>query len=119
MNLLTDVPIHRLFQKITNKKANAECECLLNHFSIYDILNMVGDGLCQYTGKSFKNLADMTFERVNPNKGYVQGNVIMVTLAANQCKAKLDAFIKDEEIPDAMKVKLLRKAIYQLEKSMK
>lgn len=119
MNLLKDVPIHAIYNKISNKKGSAKVKCTLTYYSLSDVLDMVGDGNCQYTGAEFKNLDDITFERINPKEGYVQGNVVMVSLHANQHKSILDRFIHGETIPDAMKIKLLRKAIYQLEKGMK
>lgn len=119
MNLLKDVPIHQITQKIVNKKATAGKSCQLHQFTFQEIMDMIGDGVCQYTGREFTSLENATFERVNPRVGYVPGNVLMVCNEANHCKAKLDHFIKDDVIPDAMKIKLLRKALYQLEKGMK
>ncbi len=111
MNLLKDVPIHQITQKIVNKKANSGKSCQLHQFTFHQIMEMVGDGVCQYTGREFTSLENATFERVNPRVGYVAGNVVMVCKEANDSKAKLDAFIKEDVIPDAMKMKLLRKAL--------
>lgn len=119
MNLLKDVPIHAIYNKISTKKGSAKVKCTLTYYSLSDILDMVGDGNCQYTGAEFKDLDDITFERINPKEGYVQGNVVMVSKSANNHKSRLDQFMHETTIPDAMKVKLLRKAIYQLEKGMK
>ncbi len=120
MNLLKDVPITAIYTKIQNKKASSgDTRCDITYFSLADILDMVGDGNCLYTGQGFKDLKDVTFERINPKQGYVRGNVVMVSLDANRHKSRLDQFMHETTIPDAMKVKLLRKAIYQLEKGMK
>lgn len=119
MNLLKDVPIHQITQKINSKKASTGKSCQIHQFTIEQILNMIGDGNCAYTGEPFANLEDVTFERVNPKVGYVDGNVVMVSRVANQHKAQLDSFMHRDYIPDAMKIKLLRKALYQLEKGMK
>lgn len=119
MNLLKDVPIHAIYHRISTKKGSAKVKCTLTYYSLSDILEMIGDGNCQYTGKEFKDLDDVTFERINPKEGYVQGNVVMVSSGANNHKACLDNFMHRTEIPDAMKIKLLRKALYQLEKGMK
>lgn len=117
MNLLIDMPFHQLNQRLQSKRqGTTDKKCELLQFSVYDLLEMIGDGNCHYTGKPFINPQDVTFERVNPTKGYVKGNVVMVSVAANGHKALLDNFVKRQDIPDAMKVKLLRKAIYQLEK---
>lgn len=79
---------------------------------------------CAYTGRPFQPASEnssysLTLERVNPCEGYTPENTIAVTNIANQHKAKLDMFMKDEAIPEEMKLKLLRKAAYQLEKSIK
>lgn len=118
MNLLKDISLNRLHHKLGAKHAKAvkEKESDLNSLTLSELLEIVGDGNCAYTGKEFIDINDATFERVNPQLGYVKGNVVMVSSEANQNKSQLDAFVKKEVIPDAMKVKLLRKAIYQLEK---
>ena len=116
MNILTDIPLHIIYHKISNKKKAAGYKCELHQFNISDIIEMIGDGNCQYTGKPFKNLEDITFERVNPYLGYVKGNVLTVSRAANGSKSGLDAFSKGNLIPTPMKIKLLRKALYILEK---
>lgn len=118
MNLLVDMPIHVLYQKLTTKSANAPRECQLKHFTVYDLLVAIGDGNCQYTGKPFENENDATFERINPNLGYVKGNVVMVSSKANSHKSQLDHFVKGGVIPIEKKIKLMRKALYQLEKSL-
>lgn len=116
MNLLKDVPIHAIYNKIQIKKGNAKVKCTLTYFSLNDVIEMIGDGNCQYSGKPFKDLEDITFERINPKKGYVQGNVVMVNKDSNNHKSLLDSFVHRDYIPDAMKIKLMRKALYQLEK---
>lgn len=118
MNLLTDITFNQLHFKIGSKHASikGKKESHLNDLSLADILEMVGDGNCQYTGAEFKNIGDATFERVNPALGYVKGNVLMVSLAANQHKSMLDNFVKTSVIPNDMKIKIMRKALYQLEK---
>ena len=77
--------------------------------------------ICHYTGKEFeqKGPGCLTLERINPEIGYTPENTIAVRSAANHQKSNLDAFIKGTEIPDEMKIKLLRKATYQIEKKLK
>ncbi len=116
MNLL-EVPFHLIQQKIMAKQVcTKDKECALSSFTMSEIISMLGDGLCKYTGKEFLSLKDATFERVNPNVGYVPGNVVMVCQQANSRKSQLDAFVKAQGIGTEMKIKLLRKALYQLEK---
>lgn len=76
---------------------------------------------CAYTGQKFPTTGEdiRTLERINPKEGYIPGNCVMVTEAANKHKAKLDAFMHLEVIPAEMKLKLLRKAVYQMEKELK
>ncbi len=116
MNLL-EVPFHLIQQKIMAKQVcTRDKTCELSSFNMLEIIDMLGDGVCKYTGKEFASLKDATFERINPNVGYVPGNVVMVSQVANTKKSQLDAFVKTGCIPDNVKVKLLRKALYQLEK---
>jgi hypothetical protein len=119
MNLLIDINITQLIDKLHKKSYNCKKECTIKGWSLYEILLMVGDGNCAYTGKPFENLDDATFERVNPELGYVKGNVRMVSQLANCNKGGLDAFVKSTAIPDATKIKLLDKARYQLSKKLK
>jgi len=76
---------------------------------------------CAYTGEKFPVHGDdiRTLERINPKIGYEAGNCVMVTEAANKHKAKLDAFLHMEVISEEMKLKLLRKAVYMIEKELK
>lgn len=78
---------------------------------------------CQYSGKIFSNKPGSpyarTMERINPRLGYTQENTIAVINAANAEKSQLDAFVKGDVILDEVKVKLLRKALYQVEKRVK
>lgn len=82
---------------------------------------LLSSTVCSYTGKAFeqKGSGCLTLERVNPELGYIPENVVVVRSAANAQKSQLDAFVKGNEIPDAMKIKLLRKATYQIEKKLK
>lgn len=76
---------------------------------------------CHYSGLTFekKGTGCLTLERINPELGYTPENTVAVRSGANHQKSGLDAFVKGSEIPDEMKIKLLRKATYQLEKKLK
>lgn len=58
-------------------------------------------------------------ERINASLGYTPENTIAVTHAANSEKSRLDAFMKGTVITNEVKLKLLRKAAYQIEKLLK
>lgn len=113
---IKDITIEQIWTKLASKHRNAQVECKLIHFSIGQLIELVGNGKCAYTGKEFESLNDITFERVNPKLGYVPGNVLMVNTKSNQQKSQLDSFMHRDYIPVSMKIKLLRKALYQLEK---
>lgn len=72
---------------------------------------------CAYTGTVFPKDHGRSIERVNPKEGYTMENVVIVTARANSHKAMLDQFVHEEHIPNEMKIKLMRKALYQLEKN--
>lgn len=84
-----------------------------------ELREMFDKGVCAYTGHKFLHHQHATFERVNPFLDYVPGNVVLVTQQANAQKGCLDNFIKQEHIPIEMRIKLLRKATYILEKQIK
>lgn len=79
--------------------------------------------VCAYSGKVFNSSPNSpysrTMERINPRLGYTPDNTVAVVRAANTEKSLLDAFIKGDVILPEMKVKLLRKALYQAEKLVK
>lgn len=122
MNLL-DTPIESLMNKLRSKVSNSKkagLETELSSISIRELIDIIGNGTCAYTGEEFKDLQDATFERINPNKGYINGNVVMVKASVNNIKGvTLDRFVKDKTLTDECKIKLLRKVTYQLEKKLK
>lgn len=114
MNAL-QMHFHVIVDKLKGK-ANRSASFKIQQWKMQDIIELLGNGLCAYTGSEFESLSDMTFERVNPKVGYVPGNVLIVNQKANMHKSQLDAFMHGVSIPSEMKIKLLRKALYQLEK---
>lgn len=115
--LTTDIPLEKFWSKLCLKGQNSDKDFGLKKMSLSELVELLGDGKCAYTGEEFKSIQDITFERVNPKVGYVPGNVLLVNHDSNQQKAWLDNFVHKQFIPDAMKIKLLRKALYQLEKA--
>lgn len=106
----------------TSKLLNAITQGIEISLSGEDLKELANQDKCAYSGKSFvqgHTQLKPTFERINPNLGYVSGNVVIVTRAANGQKACLDQFVKVNEITDEMEIKLLRKALYQLELKVK
>lgn len=115
--LSTSLPLDTFWNKLCQKAQNCDKDFELKKINMADLLELLGDGHCAYTGKEFNSIQDITFERINPKLGYVKGNVLLVNRDSNQHKSMLDAFIHRNAIPDEMKIKLLRKALYQLEKA--
>lgn len=111
------------YPQIAQKIGNKMLACLKDgkEFSVplSELKTMFDEGVCHYTGHKFINLTAATFERVNPFLDYVAGNVVLVTTEANAQKGQLDCFIKNQHIPIEMRIKLLRKATYILEKQLK
>lgn len=85
---------------------------------LLEVLEMAKSGKDSYTGQPIDTL-NSTFERINPKLGYISGNVCLISKEANTHKSLLDAFVKKDVIPNEMKIKLMRKAIYALEKEMR
>lgn len=86
--------------------------------SLEELNGLFSGDWCPYSGHGFNTWKNVTFERVNPYLGYVSGNVLLVTDAANNHKSRLDDFVKTNVITREMKIKLMRKAIYLLEKGV-
>ncbi|EGG9814460.1 hypothetical protein ID007_004321 [Salmonella enterica] len=108
--------------KIEGKRANAAAHKLAFEFkSIMDVIYLIekSGGVCAYTGKHFSKAQDVTFERLNPYEGYTKENTLVVMKTANSHKSMLDAFEKQQTIPDEMKIKLLNKVVYRLRKKLK
>lgn len=77
---------------------------------------------CAYTGQPFQRddrELKRTFERIDPTKGYLHGNVIACSAAANQAKSGLDSFEQNPVIPDEMKVHLLERALARIKQNIK
>lgn len=69
-----------------------------------------GDGLCFYSKEQFKDFADITFERIDPNKPYCKGNVVLVKLEYNQLKSYIDVLLTKGARPSVV-TKLLKVGI--------
>ena len=64
--------------------------------------------VCFYTGLPFEDFSDITFERVDPTLGYVNGNVVLVKAAINDFKGKnLDPFFFNNQMDGEEVGKLL------------
>jgi len=90
--------------------------------SFDDYKNIKSVTHCAYSGVMFDKKSDahsMTIERIDPKKPYIASNCVAVTAAANNLKSNLDMFMHGRCIPNEMKIKLLRKAVYALEKELK
>lgn len=105
----------------TFKMSNAQERNIPFRLTLLEMKELTEATHCAYTGEKFPLHGDdiRTLERINPKVGYEAGNCVMVTEQANKHKAKLDAFMHIDVIPAEMKLKLLRKAAYQLEKELK
>lgn len=103
--------------KLISRKVQS-CETHQKEFSVsLEELNGLFSGeYCPYSGQEFRDWRSVTFERINPYLEYVSGNVLLVTNDANAHKSLLDNFVKTQVITKDMKIKLMRKALYQLEK---
>ena len=119
---LYEMSLTSLLKKLSNKKDAARQNSRSFEITgILDLLEVINKsaGRCAYSGKLFKNNDDVTFERVDPNKGYTRENTVFVRTSANALKAYLDAFEKGDSIPEEMKIKILNKTLYRIQKRLK
>lgn len=77
-------------------------------------------GLCNYTNLDYVNLGDVTFERVNPLEGYVEGNTILCSRGINTLKGTtIDVFLHNDEYTDETKLKVLKSVTKRFETYLK
>lgn len=55
--------------------------------TIGNVKKLIAETKCAYTGEEFNDTNTMSFDRVDNTKGYEPGNVIPVTIHANQLKS--------------------------------
>ncbi|QDH49218.1 HNH endonuclease [Pantoea phage Phynn] len=114
----------RLLVLYRDKAKNSKDRNLFFGLTFDNYRSLMTQPTCSYTGKLFQTVSQnadyaRTLERINPKEGYTVENTIAVCHIANSQKSSLDAFMKATAIPEEMKLKLLRKAAYQIEKSLR
>ena len=84
----------RVLTKYKNKVQNAKERGIEFSLSLTSFINLMKAKKCQYSGVTltepeFGNPSptDRTIDRIDPNKGYVKGNVVVCCHAANQLKS--------------------------------
>lgn len=113
----------RIARSYNSKNDDARSRNLQFALTLSDWTSLMSQPTCLYSGKVFSSRGDSpnsrTMERINPMLGYTPENTIAVTKAANSEKSSLDAFMKGSVILPEVKLKLLRKSAYQIEKQLK
>lgn len=113
----------RVARSYNSKNDDARSRNLQFALTLSDWTKLMSEPVCPYSGRPFVNKGgcsdSRTMERINASLGYTVDNTIAVTSAANGEKANLDAFMKGSVILPEVKLKLLRKAAYQIEKQLK
>lgn len=79
----------KVAQKYADKYQNATSRGIEFDMTMTEFKRIMKSKTCAYTGVSFTDSGDniLTLERIDNKLGYVKGNVIAVTLAANKWKA--------------------------------
>ncbi|BCM29283.1 hypothetical protein NCT2020_0260 [Enterobacter phage vB_EkoM5VN] len=113
----------RVARSYNSKNDDARNRNLQFALTLSDWAKLMSEPVCSYSGRPFSNKGgcsdSRTMERINASLGYTVDNTIAVTSAANSEKSNLDAFMKGSVILPEVKLKLLRKAAYQIEKQLK
>lgn len=113
----------RVARSYNSKNDDARSRNLQFSLTLSDWTKLMSEPVCPYSGKRFSHKGggsdSRTMERINASLGYTVDNTIAVTSAANSEKSNLDAFMKGSVILPEVKLKLLRKAAYQIEKQLK
>lgn len=99
-------------KKISSVKRRLECTLTMNDMEMMKA-PLMGHGVCDYTGLPFsgnsKSLYYPTLERIDHLKGYVRGNVCVVTFLANSAKDRYidnnhDLSRADKEVQDVVAI---------------
>ena len=113
----------RVARSYNSKNDDARNRNLQFALTLSDWAKLMSEPVCSYSGRPFSNKGgcsdSRTMERINASLGYTVDNTMAVTSAANSEKSNLDAFMKGSVILPEVKLKLLRKAAYQIEKQLK
>lgn len=91
-----DVALEYLIaKKYTDKAQNADSQGKAFNIPFDEFRTMILTGKCYYTNKPVTDLNKASIERIDPDKGYISGNVCMVDSDVNQFKgATIDVFMR-------------------------
>lgn len=78
-------------KKLLQLKQSADSRNIEFDLSFVTIKKLLNAKRCYYTGEPFEENGDnsRSIDRVDPNRGYVEGNVVACTVNINQKKANL------------------------------
>lgn len=90
-----DIPEQELIVKTSNKITSAMTSNQPFYLSFKQVQKLFNSqSACAYSGELFSTTGDITFERINPQVGYVKGNVVLVRKHINTLKGEtIDRFI--------------------------
>lgn len=117
---MSEIKLTEMIQIYNNKKRNAKQKGVYFNLTMEDCLDLVAEyPKCYYTGVNIHWGAKhhphrATFERLNANKGYVKGNVVITAQRANNEKANLDAFLMNNNFTAEQKKFMLEEALSHL-----
>lgn len=107
--------------KLRRKADDAKTRGIEFNMTFQSMKNILSAGKCYYTGMPIKRPKhgqayaqpdDLTIDRIDCGKGYVKGNVVACSHAANQLKAQ----VEKAGIPGFnMGIKVMQKAIKRIE----
>lgn len=117
---MSEIKLVDMIQIYNNKKRNAKQKGVYFNLTLEDCLDLVAEfPKCYYTGVNIHWGAKhhphrATFERLDANKGYIKGNVVITAQRANNEKANLDAFLMNNNFTDEQKKFMLETALARL-----
>ncbi|ASD51985.1 Srd anti-sigma factor [Pseudomonas phage PspYZU05] len=99
----------KILGKIKHKRADAKRRGYAYELSYKFMENICSQTVCLYSGEHFSEdhwNERMSLERIDPNKGYIQGNVIPVKCKYNSLRGDLETPEQFKEAIDALRKKL-------------
>ena len=112
-SVITDLRIAKKYLRLSNGARDRGLEFDL---SLADVKKLLNTKRCFYTGVKLDPVAEdqkdrTSFDRKDPKKGYVKGNVVACSYEANQFKSTFEHKIHDSDISAARMKKALIKMI--------
>ena len=98
---------HNLQQSAKKRKKEFRC-------SREYLISIISPLKCFYTGQSITDLNDATIDRLNCNRGYIEGNIVLACQKVNKLKGLIEEglYVSEDDLIQHVGREAARKIIY-------